>query len=69
MNLLESTQKLLQSRLAEGMTLREIAKESNGTVPFEWLRKFADGTSKNPTITPLQNLHDCLKGIRTRKSA
>jgi hypothetical protein len=64
MNLLESTQKLLQSRLAEGMTIRDIAKASKGEVAFEWLRKFADGTSKNPTVIPLQKLHNCLKKIR-----
>ncbi len=64
MNLLESTKKLLRSRLDEGMTLREIARASNGQVKFEWLRKFEDGTSKNPTFHPLQKLHNCLTNLR-----
>jgi len=42
------------------MTLREIANESKGEVAFEWLRKFADGTAENPTVTRVQDLHDFL---------
>jgi len=60
MNLLDSTKKLLKSRLEAGMTLREIANESKGEVAFEWLRKFADGTAENPTVTRVQDLHDFL---------
>jgi len=66
MNLLDSTKKLLKSRLEAGMTLREIANESKGEVQFEWLRKFADGTAENPTVTRVQGLHDFLIKLNSR---
>ncbi len=48
------------------MTLREIANESKGEVAFEWLRKFADGTAENPTVTRVQGLHDFLLKLNSR---
>ena len=70
MTLLESTRKLLDSATRSGLTLWEIAKQSNGTVKFEWLRKFAeeDGV-KNPTVTRVQALHDCLKKLKHKSAA
>ncbi len=43
------------------MSLREIADQSNGAVPHEWLKKFVAGKIDNPGVNYLQALHDCLK--------
>ena len=57
MNLLDKTKVLLPVAKSR-MTLREIS--SGAGVGFEWLRKFDDGTSKNPSVTRVQALHDFL---------
>lgn len=63
MNLLETTRKLLKSRVAEGLSYPDIVRASNGSVGREWLYKFAAGEIPNPGVNTIQALHDTLKSI------
>lgn len=63
MTLLERTQLLLSQRLDAGMSLREIAIASGGTVNRDWLTKFAAGKIENPGVNSIQSLHDFLQKL------
>lgn len=55
--LLEATYELLDDASAR-QTLTEIAREAG--VKYEWLQKLAQRAVMNPTVKPLQKLHDYL---------
>lgn len=63
MSLLASTQKLLSERLEAGATLKEISSASDGEVEYDWLKKFAAGDVKDPSVNRVQRLHDYLVGM------
>lgn len=54
-NLLEQTYKLLAKT---DLTQREVAEGAG--VNYWWYIKFAQGNLPNPTITPVQKVHDYL---------
>ena len=64
-NLLENTRAMLnQWRADPGHTLRDLSRASG--VEYEWLKRFARGAVDNPTVRPLQRLHDYLAEHTTR---
>lgn len=63
MTLLESTQILLQKQINSGLSLRAIADKSGGRVPYEWLKKFAQGKIENPGVTTIEDLHKTLRDL------
>lgn len=65
MTLLETTHELLEQRLAAGLTLVAIARESNGRVPYEWLKKFAQGRIENPGVNTVEDLHHTLRALNS----
>jgi hypothetical protein len=69
MSLLESTKKLLDDQVRSGTKLREIAGASDGSVPLEWLYRFARDEIPNPGVKPIQSLHDCLKNFKSKSAA
>lgn len=69
MQLLESTQALLERAKAAGIGLPEIAARSNGNVQYEWLVKFNRGHMENPGVLNVQALHDCLRRLKPKKAA
>ncbi len=66
MTLLEQTNALLQSKVAEGLSLAEIAASSKKRVEREWLYKFAKGGIDDPSINRIQKLHDHLRSLPPR---
>jgi len=60
MSLLETTQQLLDKRIAAGVSLRAIAEGSDGRVNYEWLKKFAQGRIDNPGVNTIEDLRDRL---------
>lgn len=69
MQLLERTRLLLSQRLDSGMTLKAIARASEGEVQYDWLKRFASGDIENPGINSIQSLHDCLAKIPANHAA
>jgi hypothetical protein len=67
MSLLNVTKTLLEKRIEAGTSLRQIARESDGTVEYEWLAKFSQGKVDDPGVNRVQALHDCL--AKKQKSA
>jgi hypothetical protein len=69
MSLIQQTQALLKKRLANELSLRQIAEMSDGAVEYEWLVKFAGNKVKDPGVNRVQSLHDFLKssnsGVRS----
>lgn len=63
MSLLESTQQLLGKATAKGLSLREIADQSDGRINYEWLKKFAQGKIDNPGVTTIEDLHKTLRSL------
>ena len=57
MTLLERTQTLLDAELAKGTSLRQIARDSDGAVQYDWLKKFAAGMIGNPGVNQIEALH------------
>jgi hypothetical protein len=66
MQLLERTQVLLKRAHARD-SLREIADA--GSVPYDWLKRFANGDIPNPGIKNLQALHDYLNSRKSNTNA
>lgn len=60
MSLLETTRTLLQKLVDSDMSLRQIARESEGAVEYDWLKRFYSGDIKDPSVNRVQALHDCL---------
>jgi len=67
-NLLESTNTLLQSVVAGGTSLRKIALESEGRIEYDWLKRFAAGDIDDPSVNRIQALHDRLIEMRSKGS-
>jgi hypothetical protein len=65
MSLLESTQILLQKQINAGFSLKAIAESSGGNVPYEWLKKFAQGKIDNPGVTTVEDLHRTLRDLNS----
>lgn len=66
MALLEKTRSMLVELTDSGMSLRQLALECEGEVEYDWLKRFANGDIKDPSVNRVQALHDCLA---SRKSA
>ncbi len=66
MSLLDTTQKLLDELTASGLTLREIARASDGGIELQWLYRFSRGEIANPGVITIQSAHDCLKKIKPK---
>lgn len=64
MSLLESTQQLLD-KATRTLSLRAIAEQSDGTVNYEWLKKFAAGKIENPGVTTIEDLHRTLRDLNS----
>jgi hypothetical protein len=64
MSLLESTNSLLEKALSSGVKLRDIAIKSNGRVDYEWLKKYSQGNTKDPSVNRIQALHDSLQAMQ-----
>lgn len=60
MALLPRTLELLNEARAAGLSLRQIALQSEGAVDVEWLKKFARGRWSDPGVVRVQKLHDAL---------
>jgi hypothetical protein len=60
MALLETTRSLLADITNSGTSLRQIALEFEGEVEYDWLKRFATGEIKDPSVNRVQSLHDCL---------
>lgn len=60
MALLETTRSLLADITNSGTSLRQIALEFEGEVEYDWLKRFATGEIKDPSVNRVQALHDCL---------
>lgn len=60
MSLLETTRSMLVDLTSSGMSLRQIAIEFEGEVEYDWLKRFANGEIKDPSVNRVQALHDCL---------
>lgn len=56
-SLMEITRQMLKD---SKKSLPEIYKESG--IPFYWLRKFASGEIKNPSVNRVQRLYEYLSG-------
>lgn len=56
-SLMEITRQMLKD---SQKSLPEIYKESG--IPFYWLRKFASGEIKNPSVNRVQRLYEYLSG-------
>jgi hypothetical protein len=69
MSLLRTTQKLLERAVADDTSLRQLAEASEGSVEYEWLVKFAQGSVKDPGVNRVQALHDFLLTFTKRKAA
>lgn len=77
MPLLETTHDLLKKALASGKTIPDIAREAvarepDGQVNYEWLKKFAAGKIPKPGVQAVEQLHDTLVdlcGTEKRKRA
>lgn len=67
MQLLERTRQLLNQTKDAGLKLRQIADDSNGAVPYDWLKRFAIGDIENPGVKYLQALHDHLKTHKPKR--
>lgn len=65
MSLLESTQELLEQRIAAGLSLRAIAEGSDGRINYEWLKKFAQGKIENPGVNTVEDLHRTLRSLNS----
>lgn len=68
MPLLEDTQQLLKATLKRS-NLTAIHEASEGTVAYEWLKKFSAGEVAHPSIVRVQALHDCLKKLKFKAAA
>lgn len=64
MSLLEKTVSMLELRLKD-RSLKQIARDCDGDVDYEWLKKFSAGKIDDPSVNRIQALHDCLKGMGT----
>ena len=60
MALLEKTRGLLKEAKESGLSLRQIALESEGSVEYDWLKRFATEEIKDPSVNRVQALHDHL---------
>ena len=58
--LLEATRSMLAALTGSGTSLRQIALESEGEVEYDWLKRFANGEIKDPSVNRVQALHDHL---------
>lgn len=65
MALLETTRSMLTKLTNSGMSLRQIAIEFEGEVEYDWLKRFANGEIKDPSVNRVQALHDCLVNRKT----
>jgi hypothetical protein len=63
-DLLAKTRALLAQ---SDLSLRDIAAGAGEPVTHEWLKKFAGDYQSDPTVTPVQRLHDFL--LKQKKSA
>jgi hypothetical protein len=57
--LLQTTRHLL-SKATKDTSLRQIALEFEGKIEYDWLKRFATGEIKDPSVNRVQALHDCL---------
>lgn len=70
-NLLQRTNSLLTAALASGKTLRSIALLCGQPVEYDWLKRFAAGQIKDPSVNRIQAMHDKLRedpALRRRAS-
>jgi hypothetical protein len=51
---------MLADLTGSGMSLRQIALEFEGEVEYDWLKRFANGEIKDPSVNRVQALHDSL---------
>lgn len=64
MSLLEQTQTMLGNFVSSGVSLRQLARESDGEVEYDWLKRFAAGDIGDPSVNRIQRLHDALKRLK-----
>jgi hypothetical protein len=64
MPLFDLTNSLLKKALSSGLTLRDIAARSGGRVDYEWLKKYNQWTTKDPSVNRIQALHDTLMSMQ-----
>lgn len=69
MQLLDTTNELLDRAIKQGFSLAEIARLSGGTVDWEWLKKFSkrDPQTRDATARRVQSLYDTLVTITPRQ--
>lgn len=60
MALLDTTRSLLKEVTRSGLSLRKLAMECDGEIEYDWLKRFASGDIKDPSVNRVQALHDCL---------
>lgn len=68
MSLLQRTETMLDELLKTGVSLRQIARNCDGEVDYEWLKKFSGGKIGDPSVNRIQALHDCLKTMSSNSS-
>ena len=66
-SLLRKTISLLDGAKGAGISLKEIADASEGTVLFEWLKKFDLGKIADPSVNRTEALHNCLVKLRSKR--
>lgn len=64
MSLLGQTQELLTRTVSSGVSLRQIAEESDGTVVYEWLKKLSAGKIEDPGVSKIEALNKRLLEIK-----
>lgn len=64
MSLLEQTQTMLGNFVATGASLRQLARDSEGDVEYDWLKRFASGDIEDPSVNRIQRLHDALQRLK-----
>lgn len=58
--LMEATRELLKTKAPKEVDLFDVHRQTG--LPFFWLRKFAAGTFKNPSVNRVQFLYENLTG-------
>lgn len=55
---------MLGNFVATGASLRQLARESDGEVEYDWLKRFAAGDIGDPSVNRIQRLHDALARLK-----